>query len=197
VNIFVLDSDPIIAAQMTCDKHCSKMIVESGQMLSTAHRILDGTLERRPSKSGKTMVKYWTLDHDEDLIYKAVHMGHPCTVWSMMSSQNYDWHYQHFKGLADEFRYRRGYDHQTWLKLKDVLKSPPKNIEHGGLTPFAIAMKQFPECIVEDDPVQSYRNYYVMAKPFAKWEWRRPTPDWFINMRQHMLLQEQEGAMND
>jgi len=35
------------------------MVVESGQMLSTAHRILDGKMDRRPSKSGKTMAKYW------------------------------------------------------------------------------------------------------------------------------------------
>ena len=43
MNIFVLDKDPREAARMLCDKHVPKMIVESGQMLSTAHRMLDGT----------------------------------------------------------------------------------------------------------------------------------------------------------
>ena len=57
MNIFILDTDPIVAAQWQCDKHVVKMIVESAQMLSTAHRILDGEQTRRPSKSGKTMVK--------------------------------------------------------------------------------------------------------------------------------------------
>ena len=42
MNIFVLSEEPREAAQMMCDKHCSKMIVEAGQMLSTAHRMLDG-----------------------------------------------------------------------------------------------------------------------------------------------------------
>ena len=42
MNIFVLSEEPVEAAQMMCDKHCSKMIVEAGQMLSTAHRMLDG-----------------------------------------------------------------------------------------------------------------------------------------------------------
>jgi hypothetical protein len=43
MNIFYLDKHPKVAAQMSCDKHVCKMIVESAQMLSTAHRILDGT----------------------------------------------------------------------------------------------------------------------------------------------------------
>ena len=42
MNIFVLDSDPAIAAQMLCDKHVVKMILESAQLLSTTHRFLDG-----------------------------------------------------------------------------------------------------------------------------------------------------------
>ena len=42
MNIFALSSDPFEAAQMLCDKHCIKMIVETAQLLSTAHRVLDG-----------------------------------------------------------------------------------------------------------------------------------------------------------
>ena len=42
MNIFYLDRDPEIAAQMICDKHVVKMILESAQMLSSAHRFLDG-----------------------------------------------------------------------------------------------------------------------------------------------------------
>lgn len=42
MNIFVLDEQPEIAAQMMCDKHVVKMIVESCQLLSTAHHVLDG-----------------------------------------------------------------------------------------------------------------------------------------------------------
>ena len=42
MNLFILNKDPIIAAQQQCDKHVVKMPLESGQMLSTAHRLLDG-----------------------------------------------------------------------------------------------------------------------------------------------------------
>ena len=42
MNIFYLDKRPDDAAEMHCDKHCVKMILEYAQMLSTAHRVLDG-----------------------------------------------------------------------------------------------------------------------------------------------------------
>ena len=58
MNIFILNDDPVIAAKEQCDKHVVKMIVESAQMLSTAHRMLDGVMDKRRSKSGKTMSKY-------------------------------------------------------------------------------------------------------------------------------------------
>ena len=82
MNIFILDNDPVIAAQMQCDKHVVKMIVESAQMLSTAHRMIDGVMEKRLSKSFRA-TPYYKLDEKdnrEDILYKAVHFNHPSTV---------------------------------------------------------------------------------------------------------------------
>ena len=42
MNIFMLDRDPRVAANMHCDKHVVKMILETAQLLCTAHRVLDG-----------------------------------------------------------------------------------------------------------------------------------------------------------
>ena len=53
MNIFILDKNPIKAAQLQCDKHICKMIVESAKMLSTAHRLLDGVVSVGISKSGR------------------------------------------------------------------------------------------------------------------------------------------------
>ena len=118
MNIFILDEDPVRAAQLQCDKHIVKMPLESAQMLSTVHRMLDGTETRRPSKSGKTMVKYWELDEPrESILYKAVHYTHPCTVWSMESVANYNWHYEHFVALHDEFVYRYGKTHGSFFPV--------------------------------------------------------------------------------
>lgn len=51
MNIFTTNDCPIISAQEMCDKHVVKMIVEYAQLMSTAHRVLDGkntTIEQKP-----------------------------------------------------------------------------------------------------------------------------------------------------
>lgn len=44
MNVFFLASTPDEAALYHCDKHVVKMVLESAQLLSTAHRLLDGEL---------------------------------------------------------------------------------------------------------------------------------------------------------
>ncbi len=181
MNIFVLDSDPTTAAQLQCDKHVVKMIVESAQMLSTAHRILDGTVQIGPSKSGKRMVKHYRLFEDpeyDSILYKAVHNNHPCTVWTMESDTNYRWHWDHFVALCDEYTYRYGKIHATSF-LKSPLWTLPHNIPKGPLTPFKLAMKANPECMFQD-PIKSYRAFYQTKQDRFKMVWtKRDTPDWF------------------
>tara|TARA_B100000902_G_scaffold311643_1_gene301533 strand:+ start:29 stop:604 length:576 start_codon:yes stop_codon:yes gene_type:complete len=188
MNLFILNYDPVIAAQEQCDKHVVKMIVESAQMLSTVHRMLDGTKEKRPSKSGKRMVDYYRLeDMREDELYKAVHFNHPCTVWSRESCCNYSWHYEHFVALCDEYTYRYGKVHSTDTKLRKLLKPLPVNINRkGGMTSFRLAMKSNPECVVDSlggpDPVKSYQNFYKTKQARFKMEWtKRQIPEWFNN----------------
>ena len=180
MNLFILDSDPIKAAQMQCDVHVNKMIVESGQMLSTVHRMLDGKMERRLSKSGKVRVQYWKLADDrEDILYKACHFNHPCTIWSRETSANYQWHYDHFIALCKEKEYRTGKEHLTYTKLGKILATHPNNIPNGDLTPFRLAMKSNPECIFED-AVKSYRAFYQTKQHRFKMNWtKRKVPEWF------------------
>lgn len=192
MNIFVLHSDPLVAAQMMCDKHIPKMIVESAQMLSTAHRMLDGVLVTKPSVSGKRMVRYYDLfegpynDLEAEMTYyKAAHFHHPCTVWTMDSEDNYRWLWEHMRGLCKEYTYRFKTEkepyktHLTERKVLWPLQSVPRNIEKKGLTEFAQAMKKYPECMVPGNAVQAYQNYYHAAKPFAKWERGRAAPNWW------------------
>ena len=152
------------------------MIVESAQMLSTAHRMLDGEIKRAPSKSGKTMSKHWTLpDNRESVLYKAVHMAHPCTVWSMINTGNYWWHYVHFTALCDEYTYRYGKRHKSQEVIEWCLINKP-NIPDIGFTEPAKAM---PDEYKVKSVVESYRNYYMGAKSgFAVWK-NREKPEWF------------------
>ena len=48
MNIFYLDSDPVKAAQIQYNKHVVKMILESAQMLCTAHHHYAESLEYKP-----------------------------------------------------------------------------------------------------------------------------------------------------
>ena len=179
MNIFALHESPEVSAEMACDKHVVKMILESAQLLCTVHRVLDGTEYTDLTKNGRK-IKRWRLDNDikENLLYKAGWLKHPSTVWLMQSAFNYNWLYRHMMALGDEYTKRYGKKHLTITKLEDVLRHPPKNaklnVKGYDATP---AMPE--ECKVPGDSVTSYRKYYIMKKArFATWKNRVP-PKWF------------------
>ena len=129
MNLFILNDDPILAAQQQCDKHVVKMIIESAQMLSTTHRMVDGKMERRPSKSGSMLQYFYHGDKEKEMtLYKACHFNHPCTIWTRENTANYNWHYKHFIALCDEYTHRYGRTHATDIKLRQALKTPPNNM---------------------------------------------------------------------
>lgn len=178
MNIFHLDNDPVKAAQMMCDKHVVKMIVEYAQLMSTAHRVLDGTEYYDKTKNGRK-IKRWKLEPtaQERLLYKASHVNHPSNIWTRKSNDNYRWLYKHFQELCKEYTRRYGKIHMTQEKLSGQLWFSPKNIDQvEPLTEFAQAM---PDSCKKDDPVQAYRQYYVQEKAYmAKWT-NREVPSWF------------------
>lgn len=182
MNIFCLDSDPVVSAQLQCNAHIVKMIVESAQMLSTAHRMLDGTPVKGKSKSGKRTVTKWAHPDPilDKVLYKAVHHHHPCTTWTMKSNNNYTWHWIHFSALCDEYTYRYGKVHETDTKLRKILQQLPKNIPVGYKTKHPLAMNDYPECMFPDDPVKSYRLFYQTKQDKFKMRWtKRDIPEWF------------------
>lgn len=179
MNVFILDTDPVLAARAHNDVHVRKMIVESGQMLSTTYRMLTGEEQRRPSASGKTMQRYWKIEDElDDILYKAVHFNHPCTVWTRQSKAHWDWHLALFNALCDEYTFRSGKVHETDRKLRDILNSLEMEFPTDKFLGFAVAMDQYPHCKVPNDPVQSYRNYYVDQKLRFTAYTKRETPEW-------------------
>jgi hypothetical protein len=176
MNRFVLHDHPMMAAQMHCDKHVVKMILEEAQMLSTAHRLLDGKEYTDQSANGRRIKRWFLEDRREQILYKATHVKHPCTVWSMQSDSNYFWSVQLFEGLLKEYKYRYGKEHKTG-ELLETLKQKPKNIAIGTLIPFPQAM---PDNCKRNDPVDGYRTYYIEhKKDFAKWT-KRSQPEWWV-----------------
>jgi hypothetical protein len=72
MNIFVLSLNPRIAAELHCDKHVVKMILETAQLLYSVH---------------------WLINPDvlPDNAYKKTHVNHPCAVWARDNAENYRW----------------------------------------------------------------------------------------------------------
>lgn len=167
MNIFIVDKDPTISARSLCDKHVVKMIVESAQMLSTAHRLLDG----------KLINKKWVHPFHDDILYKASHINHPCNVWIRQGIRNYTWLYDHFEAMCKEYAHRYGKIHSTWSKLGGILYSTPSNILQGS-TPFLPAIGDTE--IVNGDIVTAYREFYSAKKYRMKMVWSKSdVPEWF------------------
>ena len=174
MNIFYLDQDPTQAAQWMVDKHVVKMILESAQLLSTAHRILDGK-EYIDASSGRR-IKRWQLSDDrEPIVYKATHINHPSAVWCRQSVENYNWLVDHFHALLQEYTYRYGKQHKCGGDLAYKISSPPLELKQWDATPMLCAMDT--KYVVSADPVENYRNYYRLGKAaLHKWTNREPPP---------------------
>lgn len=180
MNIFYVHSDPKICAQQHVDKHVVKMILEYGQLLSTAHRVLDGVLSSGFSASGRRKTFYALQDSRESILYAATHINHPSAKWARHGEQNYRWLFTLFCELLEEYTYRYGKQHAS-SRLLTTLARPPKNINMD--EPFSAPWRAMPDEYkvdrsVPDYTVKSYRAYYLGAKTqMLKWK-NRPTPDW-------------------
>lgn len=149
VNIFYLDEDPVIAAKSHCDVHTYKMLSEAVLMLCSAHRFLDGD-------------EY----ADEVGLFPMGYQHHPCAKWVRSSAENYNWLLNMVTQLAREYYQRYGsrkkepVDHKH-ASLIPALNKLPDNIPLDELTKPHLGMPDEYKC---DDPVKSYRNYYLGEK---------------------------------
>ena len=184
MNVFYVDKHPVKAAEQIIDKHVVKMILESAQLLSTCHRVLDGVEYYDKTKNGRK-IKRWKHPNPnmEKTLYKACHTGHPSTVWVMESAYNYHWLYKHMMALNTEFKMRYGHilDHKTVQLLEGALMYPPKNISLNTIaTDPPPAMPDY--CKIPGDSVASYRKYYIYEKQrFATWKSPSTVPAWYID----------------
>ena len=189
MNIFYLDPDPQTCAEMHVSKHVVKMIIEYAQLMSTAHRFLDG-VEYIDASSGRR-IKRWRLDDErEQSLMKASHINHPSAIWCRENKENYKWLYDMWVCLCDEYTYRYGKVHAC-QRLKDVLYHAPNKITDGEFFAPTPAMPQDIKIVSENpiagrkyDVLKSYHNYYNVAKRgFATWKGQvnsRSIPEWFI-----------------
>ena len=82
MNIFYLHDCPKRSASYVYDKHKVKMILESAQMLCTAHH---------------------AYNNGDNVPYKQAHLNHPSSIWTRSNTHHYYWLYQHMLALGNEY----------------------------------------------------------------------------------------------
>lgn len=150
MNIFYLAHSPSDCAKMHCDKHVIKMILETAQLLSTAHH-----------ERGSTAP------------YKPTHRNHPSAVWVRSGVKQYRWAYSLLEALSDEYTLRYGKVHKTWERCSEALSEPPTAIKD-------IEWSEPPQCMPEEckhkSTVIAYRRYYEFKR--AEWATRGLEMKW-------------------
>ena len=155
------------------------MILEYAQLLSTAHRILDGVVSTGLTKTGRKKTVYALADHRDTILYSATHVNHPSAAWVRQSKENYIWLAKLLAALCEEYTYRYGKTHKV---VRDglcyaLLNVVPNNIPD---KPFTEPTPAMPDDVkIVGNSLASYRNYYIKNKThLAKWK-NRPIPEWY------------------
>ena len=150
MNIFYLHDNPKVCSQYHVDKHVVKMILETAQLLSTAHWLSGG-----------------------EGPYRATHKNHPSAIWARSNKSNYRWLCELGMELCKEYTHRYGKIHKTQQHLEWLTKNIP-NIPNGKFTQPTLPM---PDQYKSDNHVDSYRLYYIKDKSHLHSWKNRKTPE--------------------
>ena len=166
MNIFAVNDDPRLAALQLPDKLIPKMIVESAQMLSTAHRVLDG--DARADAKG---------------LYKKAYENHPSTIWVRQDAMNYWWLWMHALTLCQEYRWR--FSNETGIAMHKTetvihaLQDLPLNIPANKDTNYEV-LADLPLCMPDQYKqtgtggyhqvyaTESYQQFVTQDKPYME-----------------------------
>lgn len=159
MNIYVLDTNPELAAQAHCDGDLVIGIHTCGVLLSTAHNLCDAFVGDD-----------WLLPLKE-----------PCGLskWVARSKAHYKWVYALMAHLAVEHEHRFGVRHATWCDMGSVLRDLPHNIAAGSGTFWLDVPHMYRGDKGVVTPVQvvsAYRRFY-RAERMMGWT-NRAVPVW-------------------
>jgi hypothetical protein len=162
MNIFFLHFDPKTCAQMHVDKHVVKMILESVQLLCSAHHLYPNGKELK--------------------LMKLTHKNHPSSIWTRESLSNYKWLVELTKELCKEYTYRYEKVHKCEREYLQILEENNPDIADIGFTPPKQAMLETYKIESDkiEDAIEAYRQYYFYEKnSMFKWK-KRNVPDWIV-----------------
>lgn len=163
MNVFYLHWSPAIAASYHCDKHVGKMLIESCQLLATAHH---------------------EFGNGHNVSYRPTHKNHPSAIWVRQSRLHYMWVSDLARALGREFMLRYKHDHKSRHVLLNELMYSPAAMDDLPLlwTSPPLAM---PDEYKSNDPIQSYRRYYASKSatmPLQYYRGEAPRPGWLVDL---------------
>ena len=163
MNIFAVSDDPRLAALELPDKLIPKMIVESAQMLSTAHRVLDGHAKA-----------------DAKGLYKKAYENHPSCVWVRADAMNYWWLWMHALTLCEEYKWRftdeSGISMHKTVPIIHALQELPLNIPTNKDTNWEV-LQDLPLCMPDQYKTEggydqtttgAYQKFVTQDKPYME-----------------------------
>lgn len=185
MNIFFLDYEPKVCARFHCDQNIVSQCKEYCQLLSTAHRVLDGYPVRVTSvkelngyyKPKKTFTTYLFEDPEDyrQNIMKSTHENTPVARWVMRSDANYYWLLSLWYHTLIEFEDRFHKPHKSFEHWRELSVAPLRIPFTKGITNPVLTM---PDTYKQSCPIEAYRDYYRFDKPWASWR-KSKIPSWF------------------
>jgi hypothetical protein len=160
MNIFFLSLDPTECAQLYCDQHVIKILLEITQMLYTAWHMSDKPDDWKPP-----------LTQSGNSGYKKAHPGHPMCMWVRSSRKSYMFAVKLGMALALEYnnRFQKCHactKHILWLHSHVPPTFDPKRSQTAYYGKYGV-----PQCMPKEhhqpDLVLAYRSYYT-TKTFAR-----------------------------
>jgi hypothetical protein len=151
MNIFYVDRNPSVAARSLGDQHVLKMILESAQLLDTAHPV---SIVRRPASV----------------------FNNPAAQWARSSKVHYQWLYSHFVALLDEYSHRFNKAH-AYERYTAYLGKTPEGIPSTSTWADPPRIMPFLHHHIPNT-VEAYRSYYKNDKKHLHRYTNRKAPTW-------------------
>lgn len=153
MNIFCTNKDPVQSAREHSYRHVIKMILEYSQILSTAHRVIDGN-----------------DCADSQGLYKSTHKNHPSSAWARQSVQHYQWLWECLNELHNIYEEHSGKVHAA-KRILNALKQPPEALQDVGFTLPTLTMPdEFKAVAVFAGRCEAYQVY--LDSKFKEWQTR-------------------------
>lgn len=172
MNIFVLHWKQRKVARWHCDKHVVKMLLETVQLLYTAHWCLTYRELDECTGAQQLAIRQRKLEVPDKMKsaplnlsgkhYRPCHSFHPCARWTRQASGNYKWLAKLGLELAREFEFRYGHQHSCQIHAEWLARHVPSGIPKKPLQNFVLAMDA--RFKVSGDPIVSYRHFYKVSK---------------------------------